>query len=113
MSAAGIAIAIVALFSLSCGFLALASVRGRLGVAAVALFALACVVWAFAFAAIGSGYQDADGFATCGEDCSAVQYLSALGFLAPPLLISLAGLAMLVALARRWRGRRATLENPG
>jgi hypothetical protein len=58
--------------------------------------------------AIGTGYHDADGFATCGQDCSTVQYVSAIAFLAPPLLISLAALGMLVALSARRLRRRST-----
>jgi hypothetical protein len=110
MSTAGVQVGIVSLFALTCGVLAFASIRGHLVAAAAILFVLASGVWVLAFAAIGSGYHDADGFATCGQDCSAFDYVSALAFLAPPLLISLAALGMLVALGRRWRLRRRSTD---
>ena len=110
MSTAGVQIGVVALFALTCGALAAAWTRGRLGAAAVALFVVASLVWVASFAAIASGYQDADGFATCGEDCSTVQHVSGVGFLAPPLLISLSALGMIVALGRRWRLRRRPID---
>lgn len=98
------------LFVLTCGGLALAWTWGRLGVAAVTLFVVACAIWALALAAILSEYHGADGFVDCGFDCSGVQYLSAIGFLAPPLLISLSALGMLVARGTRWRVRRRGRE---
>lgn len=110
MSTAGVQIGVVALFALTCGALAAAWTRGRLGAAAIALFVVASLVWVASFAAIVSGYHDADGLADCGEDCSSVQYVSALAFLAPPLLISLSALGMLVALGRRWRLRRRPID---
>jgi hypothetical protein len=110
VSTAGVQVGIVSLFALTCGVLAFASIRGHLVAAAAILFALASGVWLLAFAAIGSGYHGADGFATCGEDCSTVHYVSAIAFLAPPLLISLAALGMLVALGRRWRLRRRSTD---
>ena len=103
---------VVALFALTCGALAAAWTRGRLGVAAIALFVVALVVWAVAFAAIAAEVGDANGFATCEANCSAVHYVSAVAFLAPPLLIALAAMAMLVSRADRWRLRRAG-ENQG
>lgn len=113
MSAAGVQIGVVALFALTSGALAAAWTRGRLGAAAIALFVVASLVWVASFAAIASGYDDADGFASCGDDCSSVQHLSAVGFLAPPLLISLSALGMLVAIGRRRRLRRRSIdENP-
>lgn len=113
MSAAGVQIGVVALFALTCGALAAAWTRGRLGAAAIALFVAASLLWVASFAAIVSGYHDADGFASCSDDCSSVQHLSAVGFLAPPLLISLSALAMILALGRRWRLRRRPIdENP-
>jgi hypothetical protein len=63
-----------------------------------------------AFAAIVSGYHDADGFVDCRDDCSSVHYLSAVGFLAPPLLISLAALGMIVAVGQRRRLRRRSIN---
>ena len=110
MSTAGVQIGVVALFALTCGALAAAWTRGRLGAAAVALFVVASLVWVASFAAIASGYQDADGFASCGEDCSTVHHVAGVGFLAPPLLISLSALGMIVALGRRWRLRRRPID---
>ena len=106
MSTAWVQVGVVALFALMCGVLVAAWLRGRLAAAAIALFVVACLVWVGALAAIDSGYHGADGFADCGDDCSSVQYLSAVAFLAPPLLISLSALGMIVVLARRWRLRR-------
>ncbi len=110
MSGAWVQIGVVALFVLMCGALAAAWFRGRLGVAAVALFAVACLIWVGAFAAIISEYRDADGFVDCRDDCSSVQYLSAVGFLAPPLLISLSALGMIVVVAQRRRLRRRSIN---
>jgi hypothetical protein len=107
-------VAIVALFAATCGLLMFAWMRGRLGVTAIGVLAVAVVVWAAAFAAIGTRFHGADNFATCGDDCTAVHYLSAVAFIFPPLLISLAALAMLVARGSRWRARRAPAhENHG
>jgi hypothetical protein len=111
MSTWVVQVVVVALFALTCGALAAAWMRGRLGVAAIALLVVAVVAWVGAFVAIGSGFQDADNFATCGDECSAVHYVSSIAFIAPPLLISLAALAMLVARGSRWRERRAAHEN--
>jgi Na+/proline symporter len=99
-------VAVVALFALTCGVLAAAWTRGRLGVVSVSLFVVSVVVWALDFAAVSSGYHDADGLFDCRESCTGVHYVSAFGFLAPPLLISLSALAMLVLLVRRRRARR-------
>ena len=63
MSATGVQIGVVALFALTCGALAAAWTRGRLGATAIALFVVASLVWVASFAAIVSGYHDADGFA--------------------------------------------------
>lgn len=113
MSGAWVQIGVVGLFVLMCGALAAAWFRGRLGAATIALFAVACLVWVAAFAAIVSGYHDADGFTDCRDDCSSVQYLAAVGFLAPPLLISLSALGMIVAVGQRRRLRRRSInENP-
>lgn len=110
MSTSWVQVGVVALFALTCGALAGAWTRGRLGAAAIALFVVACLVWVAAFAAIVSGYHDADGFVDCREDCSSVHYLAAVGFLAPPLLIALSGLGMIVALGGRWRLRRHPID---
>jgi hypothetical protein len=98
---------VVALFALTCGVLAAAWMRGRLGVAALALFAVSVVVWIAAFLVITSGFRDANNFATCSEDCRPIHYVSAVGFIAPPLMIALAALAMLVSRGQQWRARRA------
>lgn len=111
MSATGVQIGVVALFALTCGALAAAWTRGRLGAAAIALFVVASLVWVASFAAIVSGYHDADGFASCSDDCSSVHHFSAVGFLAPPLLISLSALGMIVAVGRRRLRRRPINEN--
>jgi hypothetical protein len=105
---------VVALFALSCGALAAAWMRGRLGTAAIALLVIAFATWAAVFAAIAAEFGDANSFATCDANCTPVHYLSAVAFVAPPLLIALAALAMLVARASRWRLRRtAARENHG
>lgn len=110
MSTAWVQIGVVALFALMCGALAAAWMRGRLGAAAVALFVVSCAIWVAAFAAIVSEYRDADGFTDCQDQCSSVHYLAAVGFLAPPLLISLSALGMIVALGHRWRVRRRAID---
>ena len=106
-------VVIVLLFALCCGALAAAWMRGRLGVAAVVLLAAATAVWVAAFAAIVTEFHGANDFATCGDDCNVVHYLSAVAFIAPPLLMSLAALAMLVSRGSRWRARRAAHQNHG
>jgi hypothetical protein len=114
MSTWVVQVVVVALFALTCGVLAAAWMRGRLGTAAIALFVSALVVWVIAFAAIASEFRDANGFATCVADCSTVHYVSAVAFLAPPLLIALSAFAMLVARGSRWRLRRSpTQEHHG
>jgi len=110
MSTAWVQVGVVALFALMCAALAAAWQRGRLGLAAVALFVAACLIWVGAFTAIVAGFHDADGFVDCREQCSSVQYLAAVGFLAPPLLISLSALGMIVAVGRRWRLRRREMH---
>jgi hypothetical protein len=105
---------VVAIFALTCGALVAAWMRGRLGAASIIVFAVAIVTWIAAFAAITAELGGANDFATCAEDCSAVHYVSAVAFLAPPLLIALAALAMLVSRGNRWHVRRsAARENPG
>jgi hypothetical protein len=100
-------VALGALFALAGGLLVGAWARGRLGAAAVAVFVLAVALWAIDFAAISSGYRDADGFFDCGEACTGVHFSTAVGFLAPPLLISIAALGALVALSQRRRTRQS------
>jgi MFS family permease len=100
-------VVVVALFALTCGALAAAWLRDRLGTAAIALLGVALATWAVAFAAISAGLRDADDFATCDTTCTTVHYLTAVAFIAPPLLIALSALAMLVTRGNRWRLRRA------
>ena len=110
MSTTAVLIGVVSLFALACGALAAAWPRGRLGATAIALFVVACAIWAATFAAIVSGYRDADGFVGCNESCSSVHHLSAIGFLAPPLLISLSAFGMIVAVGRRRQLRRRAVD---
>jgi hypothetical protein len=98
---------IVALFALTCGVLAVAWMRGRLGTAALVLFAVSVLVWIAAFVAITNEFHGANDFATCLDDCGTIHYVSAVAFIAPPLMIALAALAMLIARGQRWRTRRA------
>jgi hypothetical protein len=114
MSTWAVQVTVVALFAVMCGVLALAWMRGRLGAAAIALFAVAVAVWIAAFAAIVTEFHEANNFASCTDDCTAVHYVSAVAFLAPPLLIALAALAMLITRGTRWRARRTQAnENHG
>lgn len=110
MSTWVVQVVVVALFALTCGVLAIAWMRRRLGTAAIGLFVVALVAWVIAFVAITTEFRDANDFATCDESCTTTHYLAAVGFIAPPLLIALAGLAMIVARGSRWRLRR-TREN--
>jgi hypothetical protein len=112
MSESVVQVVVVALFALACGALAAAWLRGRLGTAAIGLFVTALATWVLAFVAITTEFRDANSFATCNESCTTVHYAAAVAFIAPPLLIALAGLAMLVARGSRWRVRRAR-ENHG
>ena len=110
MSTWVVQVIVVGLFALTCGALALAWMRGRLALAAIVLFVFAACAWALVFAALATGTQDADGFATCDTNCTSVHYASAVAFLAPPLLIALAAFAMLVDRGRRWRERRRPVQ---
>jgi hypothetical protein len=110
MSSVAVLIGVASLFLLACGALAAAWPRRRLGAAAIALFVVACSIWIGVFAAIVSGYRGADGFVDCHESCTIVQHLSAIGFLAPPLLISLSALGMILAVGRRRQLRRRTID---
>jgi hypothetical protein len=103
---------IVVLFALTCGALAAAAMRGHLGRAAIALFVGALGTWIGAFVVITSDIRNAGEFATCDANCAPMHYVTAVAFIASPLLIALAGLAMLVARGSRWRQRR-TRENHG
>lgn len=100
-------LALGALIMLVSGLLAAAWARRRLGAAAAILFIAAGSVWVLDFAAISSGYRDADGFFLCGEDCTGVHFSAALGFLAPPLLIAMSAVAGLVRIMERRRARLA------
>ena len=113
MSTWVVQVAVVVLFALTSGVLAVAWTRGRLGVASLVVFGVAVVVWIAAFVAITKEFHDANNFATCGDECGAIHYLSAIAFIAPPLLISLAALAMLVTRGLRWRARGPAHENHG
>jgi hypothetical protein len=98
---------VVGLFALSCGALALAWMRRRLGLGAAVLLSGSLVVWILDFAAILSGFGGADTFVVCTEECTGVHYSVVVGFLAPPLLIALSAAAAIVALEQRRRARRA------
>ena len=103
-------VAVVALFALTCGALVAAWLYGRLGRAAIVLLVVALGIWIASFVVITSDFGNADEFATCGSDCTLADYATAVAFIGGPLLIALAGLAMLVARGSRWRLRR-TREN--
>jgi hypothetical protein len=98
---------VVVLFALACGALSLAWMQHRLGLGAAVLFAVALVVWVGDVLLIASGFAGADEFAVCMDDCTGVHYSVVIGFLVPPLLISLAALAGIVALEQRRRARRS------
>ena len=100
-------LALGALILLVCGLLAAAWAWGRLGTAAVVLFVVAAGVWVLDFAAISSDYRDADGFFDCGDQCTGMHFSTAVGFLAPPLLIALSAFAALIMLLQRRRARLA------
>ena len=110
MSTSVVQLLVVAIFALACGALALAWMGGRLGTAALVLFAVCVAVWIGAFVGIAKGFRGADEFATCLDDCGPIHYVSAVAFIAPPLLIALAALAMLVSRGQRWRTRRALAQ---
>jgi cytochrome bd-type quinol oxidase subunit 2 len=108
MSASIVQVVIVAVFALTCGALAAAWRRGRLGAVAIGVLLAAVVVWASVFIAIATEFGDANSFATCDSECSAIQYGWAVAFIAPPLLMALAALAMLVVRGTKWRSRRTS-----
>jgi hypothetical protein len=112
MSTLVVQVAVVALFALACGALTWAWLHGRLGRAGIVLFGVALVVWVGAFLAIAAELRGANDFATCDASCAPVHYLTAVAFIGGPLLIALAGLAMVVARGSRWRLRK-TRENHG
>jgi hypothetical protein len=97
---------LAAIVLLTCGLLVLAWTHGRLGVVAAVVFVVALLAWVVDFAAVTSGYRDADGFVDCGDSCTTTHRLAALGFVGPPLLISVGAAGMTVALLARARRRR-------
>ena len=112
MSTSVVQVIIVALFALTCGALVAAWTGGRLGRAAIVLFIVALGTWIGSFVAITSDIRNADEFATCDVNCAPMHYVTAVAFIGAPLLIALAGLAMIVARSSRWRFGR-TRENHG
>jgi hypothetical protein len=103
-------LALASLLALTGGLLALAWLRGRLGVASAIALVVAVAAWVADFAAVTSGFHDADGFVDCGESCTGVHLAAGLGFVAPPLLISLSAAGMLVTLIGRGRRRRGRMS---
>jgi hypothetical protein len=99
-------LALGSLVLIAFGVLTAAWARGRLGLASGAVFVLALTAWVLDFVAITSDYRDADGFVDCGDFCTTTHRLTALGFVASPLLLSLSAGGMLVALVARGRRRR-------
>lgn len=106
-------LAFASLLVLTVGLLALAWRRRRLGVASFALLVLAAVAWGLAVVAITTGVDDADGFIDCRRDCTLTHRLTALGLVAPPLLVSIAAGGMMIALVARARARPSMDENRG
>ena len=76
----------------------------RLGIVASLLLVLAPTAWALDLAAVSTGFHDADGFVDCNRACSGTHHVAAVGFLLPPLVISLSAVGLLVVALRR-RGR--------
>jgi hypothetical protein len=101
-------LAFVSVLALIGGLLVLAWRRGRLGTASAILFVLAVAAWAADFLAITSGFGDADGFVDCRDSCTLTHRVAVLGFVAPPLLISVAAAGMALALLARRRRRGAS-----
>ena len=100
-------VVVVALFALTCGALALAWMRGRLGGAAIVLFAIALVVWVAAFVAIAAEFRGRERLRDVRARAARRSTTSPRSRSSqPPLLIALAALAMLVARGSRWRLRR-------
>ena len=109
MSILAVQVFIVALFALTCGLLAFAFMHGWLGRAAIGLFLIALAAWVASFVVITSDLGNADEFATCGDGCTVTHSATSAAFIGAPLLLALAGLAMLVARGSRWP--RRTREN--
>jgi hypothetical protein len=99
-------LALLSLALIACGLLGLAWTRGRLGLVSAGLLVLAAAAWVLDFAALTTGFRDADGFADCGNACTPAHRLAALGFVAPPLLIALGAAGLATALIVRGRRRR-------
>jgi hypothetical protein len=99
-------LALLSLAVIVCGVLALAWTRGRLGLVSAGVLVLAAAAWVLDFAALATGFHDADGFVDCGNDCTPAHRLAALGFVAPPLLIAMGAAGLVVALVVRGRRRR-------
>ena len=99
-------LALLSIAVIACGALALAWTRGRLGVASAVVFVLAVVAWVLDFVALTTDFRDADGLLDCERVCTPMHRLVALGFVAPPLLISIAAAGMAIALVARARRRR-------
>jgi hypothetical protein len=105
-------LALASLVAIVGGTLAYAWTRGRLGAVSAVVFVLAVAVWVLDFAAVSSGFADADGFVDCNRACTATHRVAALGFVAPPLLIAMSAAGMAIALLARGRRRRlAVSEN--
>ena len=113
MSTWVVQVAIVALFALICGALAAAWMRGRLVVAAIVLFSSPSLRGSLRLPRSRRTFHDANEFATCDASAAPIHYLSAIAFIAPPLLISLAALAMLVSRGAVGARRRTAHENHG
>ena len=76
--------------------------KGRLLAASLVLFALAAVAFGLAYAAVDTGYRDADGSLDCYPYCTALQDATAFGlFLAPVVAVVAAFASVLGALVRR------------
>jgi hypothetical protein len=103
-------LAFVSIVAIACGALAYAWTRGRLGVASGVLLVLALAAWVADFAAVSSGFHDADGFVDCGSACTPTHRLAALGLFMPPLLIAIAAAGMAFALLVRGRRRRLPMS---
>ena len=100
-------LAFVSVLALTGGLLVLAWRHGRLGTASTILFTLAIAAWVADVVAITSGLGDADGFVDCGDACTLTHRVAVLGFVAPPLLMSVGAAGMAIALFARGRARRA------
>ena len=100
-------LALVSVLVLAVGLLVLAWRRGYLGLVSAALLVLAVTAWGVDVVAIATGFNDADGFVDCRADCSLTHRFAVLGFVAPPLLVSVSAAGMAIALVVRARRRRS------